>query len=78
MRRLSDILARRHIEDEAPEDVLERPSDELIEPTPDEARNGWTAETLTAFVAECHAREAKFVHQPRRLEGGKGFLKWRR
>lgn len=24
----------------------------VVEPTPDEARNGWTAETLTAYLAE--------------------------
>lgn len=30
----------------------------LIEPTPEEARNGWTAETLTDYVAEREAAQA--------------------
>ncbi len=30
---------------------------ERIEPSADEARNGWTAETLTAYVAESRARQ---------------------
>ncbi len=29
---------------------------ELIEPNAEEARNGWTAETLTAYVAEVQGR----------------------
>lgn len=30
----------------------------LVEPTADEARNGWTAETLTAYVQEQRAAQA--------------------
>ncbi len=30
----------------------EAPAPELIEPTEEEAKNGWTAEALTAYVAE--------------------------
>lgn len=47
--RLCDEWARVHAE------AQQMP---VIEPTPDEARNGWTAETLTAFHAEQRAAEA--------------------
>ncbi len=49
----------------------EPPVIELVEPTADEARNGWTAETLTEYLAERAQEDAKlafrmFDRKPRR------------
>jgi len=37
--------------------------EELLEPTPEEIRNGWTPEALTAYVRE-RTREALQAKQP--------------
>ena len=37
--------------------ALDAQPHELVEPTADEAKNGWTAETLTAYVAEQKAAQ---------------------
>jgi hypothetical protein len=42
-------------------------SDSLIEPTPEEARNGWTAETLTAYVRRQQAARADAIDPARRV-----------
>lgn len=56
---------------------------EPIEPTADERRNGWTAETLTAYVAERRAAQSLWfdpAHPSRRRiptrTAGPG-LKWK-
>ncbi len=39
---------------------------ELIEPTPEEVKNGWTAELLTAYVHEASARQNTLIGVKRR------------
>ena len=77
MRRLSDILAS----GEVPGSVREKPV-ELIEPTADEIRNGWDAETLTAYVQERTAAQCSHIYerQPKRPTQAKGYnpKRWRR
>ena len=36
---------------------------QLIEPTPDERRNGWTAETLTRYIRERNGGEDFTAHR---------------
>ena len=50
----------------------------LVQPTPEEIRNGWTAESLTAYLNERQGQKAKFAFQqkkPRvlRVENHLGF-----
>lgn len=54
---LSDRLYREL--DQAQREALLR--QELIEPTEDEKRNGWTAETLTQYLAERSAGQSLSV-----------------
>jgi len=59
----------------------------LIQPTADEAKNGWTAETLTAYVAEQKAAQSLRIDPssalrrkapPVRANSKYRPLKWRR
>jgi hypothetical protein len=34
----------------------------MIEPTPEEKKNGWTAQTLTAYLAERQKQEDEVFH----------------
>ncbi len=34
---------------------------QLVEPTEDERRNGWTAETLTAYLAERNSAQERYI-----------------
>ncbi len=62
-------------------------SKKLIEPSPDEARNGWTAETLTTYLADQTAAQAeridpvsvarKRARRPTRASSGYRPLRWR-
>ena len=52
---------------------------ELVEPTEDERANGWTAETLTAYLREREQQQAEF--KPRgpvqgTAEGAYDVAKW--
>ncbi len=59
----------------------------LIEPSSEEARNGWTAETLTPYLAEQTAAQAeridpvspqrKRARRPTRATSGYRPLRWR-
>lgn len=68
-----------------PEPAPER----LVEPTPDEARNGWDAASLTAYHAERQAAASETIMRPRpprptrqnggvRVNGRMQALTWRR
>lgn len=58
-----------------------------IEPTPEEARNGWTAAALTEYVAERNAAQAiafdptsaarRFGNRPRRQKTADPLAKWK-
>ncbi len=58
-----------------------------VEPSADEARNGWTAETLTTYLAEQTAAQAeridpasvarKRARRPTRANSGYRPLRWR-
>ena len=56
-----------------------------VEPTPDEARNGWTAETLTEYVRERTAAQSLRIDPmstvrrtpPRRANSVYRPLRWR-
>ena len=41
-------------------------ADQLIEPSEDEKRNGWTVETLTAHIKQSQAEEERMLAVPRR------------
>lgn len=79
MRRLSDILAS----GEGPKTWREsmRSPMEMVEPSEDEKRNGWTAETLTKYLQERRAENftAVFEREPRKPKQAKGYrpLRWR-
>ena len=65
--------------------ALDGVTPELIEPTPDEAKNGWTAETLTAYHAEQKAAQALRIDpnsairrvRPQKANGRYSPLRWR-
>ena len=40
------------------QNTLDRVPDEAIEPSPGEAKNGWTAETLTPYIQEQRAAQS--------------------
>lgn len=48
-----------------------KPSGPLIEPSDEEKRNGWTAETLTAYLNQQHAAQGVRVdiHSDERRQG---------
>lgn len=52
---------------------------ELVEPTEDERANGWTAETLTAYLCEREQQQAEFKPRkptPGTAEGTYDVLGW--
>lgn len=57
IRRLSDLIWDEQ-EDARRRAVIEG---EVVEPTPSEARNGWTAKTLTEYLRERHAAQTLWV-----------------
>lgn len=71
--------------DVAQREALERQG--LIEPTKDEKRNGWTAETLTMYLAERtagqslaidpHSLHRRMARRPRVQNDRYNPLKWR-
>ena len=58
---------------------------ELVEPTPDEARNGWTAESLTEYLRDQKAAQSMRMNPhsamrkqpPRRANSKYRPLRWR-
>lgn len=58
---------------------------ELVEPTPDEARNGWTAESLTEYLRDQKAAQSMRMNPhsvmrrqpPRRANSKYQPLRWR-
>ncbi len=48
---------------------------ELIEPTPEEVKNGWTAESLTAYVHEARALQSAAIGVQRKppLQRANGY-----
>ena len=71
--------------DEAQADAMERQP--LVEPTAEEARNGWTAESLTRYLAERtagaalgvdpHSLHRKMARRPRSQNNGYSPHRWR-
>ncbi len=66
---------------------LEQSSDELIEPNAEEIRNGWTTETLTAYVNEQRAArnvrinprsKMRMARNPTRANSGYRVFEWQR
>lgn len=59
-------------------------TDELVEPTEDERKNGWTAETLTRYLVEADKRASAHMDplRPRRRPDMQNSsynpLRWRR
>ena len=41
--------------------MSEWPDRKLTEPTPDETRNGWTAETLTRYIADAEKSQSAVI-----------------
>ncbi len=67
-------------------DTAKRQQD-LVQPTPDEAANGWTAETLTEYLAECvagqtlaidpHSLHSRAARRPRWANSAYSPMRWR-
>lgn len=58
-------------------------SSELVEPTPEEARNGWTAQSLTLYIREIQRKEAEIygaehdgIVNPSRAESRYNPFRW--
>ncbi len=50
--------------------------DELIEPSEDEKRNGWTAETLTAHIKQSQAEEERMLADTHRRRRATAINDW--